>query len=83
MANNVVHFNMIVDINRILKNKGIEYSIHTIGGCSCAGLKIKQDGSPHDINEIVSIINEYLKNKYLRVVLNNQNTLKVESTFDR
>lgn len=35
---NVVNFNMIVEINQLLKSQGIEYSIHSVGGCTCAGL---------------------------------------------
>lgn len=30
----VVDFTMIVEINKVLKEKGIEYSIHSIGGCA-------------------------------------------------
>ena len=41
---NVVNFNMIVDINQLLKKKGIEYSIHAIGSCTCCGLELRQDG---------------------------------------
>ena len=30
---NVVNFNMVVEINQLLKEKEIEYSIHALGGC--------------------------------------------------
>ena len=35
MAN--VHFNMIVEMNQLLKENNIEYTIHMIGGCSQCG----------------------------------------------
>ena len=50
---NVVHFNMIVDINQLLKEKGIEYSIHAIGACTCNGLELRQDGKEYPIDEII------------------------------
>ena len=40
----VVDFTMIVEINKVLKEKGIEYSIHSIGGCASCGLALKQEG---------------------------------------
>ena len=46
---NVVNFNMIVDINQLLKKKGIEYSIHAIGSCTCCGLELRQDGKEYRI----------------------------------
>lgn len=41
--NNVVHFNMILEINQLLKENNIEYSIHGVGGCTCCGLELRQD----------------------------------------
>ncbi|MBM6840693.1 hypothetical protein H6A03_03935 [[Clostridium] spiroforme] len=80
----VVNFNMIVEINQMLKEKGIEYSVHAVGGCSCCGLELRQDGAPYDVNEIVDIINEYVKTKWLKVVLDEgeQMILHVQSKFD-
>lgn len=78
----VVHFNMIVEINELLKSKGIEYSIHAVGGCTCAGLKLCQDGAYYDENKIVAIINEYLASQWMKVVLSNENILNIESKFD-
>lgn len=48
---NVVNFNMVVEINQLLKEKEIEYSIHALGGCTCAGLRLKQDGKEYPVNE--------------------------------
>lgn len=78
---NVVHFNMIVEINELLKSKGIEYSVHAVGGCTCAGLKLRQDGSHYDVNKIVAIINEYLASQWMKVVLSSDNILHIESKF--
>lgn len=65
---NVVHFNMIVEINQLLKDKGIEYSIHSVGGCTCAGLQLRQDGKEYNIDEIVTVINDYLSQKWMKVI---------------
>lgn len=80
---NVVDFNMIVEINHLLKEHGIEYSIHSIGGCVCCGLELRQDGVESSIDNIMVIINEYLSQKWLRVVFdeNNPMVLNVESKF--
>lgn len=64
----VVHFNMIVEINQLLKDKGIEYSIHSVGGCTCAGLQLRQDGKEYNIDEIVTVINDYLSQKWMKVI---------------
>ena len=45
--NNVVHFNMILEINQLLKENNIEYSIHGVGGCTCCGLELRQDGKSY------------------------------------
>lgn len=81
---NVVHFNMVVEINQLLKNKGIEYSIHSIGGCTCSGLELRQDGKYYNKEDIINIINDFLSQHWLRVreSENNENILKVESKFD-
>ncbi|OUN30048.1 hypothetical protein [Massilimicrobiota sp. An80] len=81
---NVVHFNMIVDINQLLKEKGIEYSIHAIGACTCNGLELRQDGKEYPIDEIIEYMNEYLDKKWMRVRKSkeNEHILNVESKFD-
>ena len=81
---NVVHFNMIVDINQLLKEKGIEYSIHAIGACTCNGLELRQDGKEYPIDEIIEYMNEYLDKKWMRVrkSKDNEHILNVESKFD-
>ena len=45
--NNVVEFNMILEINQLLKENNIEYSIHGVGGCTCCGLEFRQDGKSY------------------------------------
>ena len=75
---NVVHFNMIVEINQLLKDKGFDYSIHSVGGCTCSGLQLRQDGEKQSIKEIVSIINEYLENKWMQVIPKEENPLLLD-----
>ena len=80
----VVNFNMIVEINKILKENDIEYSIHALGGCTCSGLKLRQDGRVCDVNKIIEIINEYVAKKWMKVVLDeeDQTIIHVQSKFD-
>ena len=59
--NNVVHFNMILEINQLLKENNIEYSIHGVGGCTCCGLELIQDGKSYPTDKILEIINGSLK----------------------
>ena len=59
--NNVVYFNMILEINQLLKENNIEYSIHGVGGCTCCGLELRQDGKSYSTENILEIINGSLK----------------------
>lgn len=80
----LVDFNMINEINHILKEKGIEYSIHALGGCNCSGLQLRQDGKSWDINQIIDIINEYIGSKWIKVASDKDDptVLHVYSKFD-
>ena len=81
---NVVNFNMVVEINQLLNEKEIEYSIHALGGCTCAGLRLKQDGQEYPVNEILEVINSYLDQKWMKVRQDDKDPyiLNVESKFD-
>lgn len=81
---NVVDFKMIVEINEILKSKGIEYSIHSVGSCACCGLLLQQNGKDHSIKDIIDIINDYLSSQWLKVKQNeyNEQMLDVQSKFN-
>ena len=80
----VINFNMVVDINKILKENHIDYTIHALGGCTCAGLKLRQEGEPHDINDIIEIINNYIANKWMKAILddNDHTIIHVHSKFN-
>lgn len=80
----VVHFNMIVEINQLFKKKNLNCSIHAIGSCTCSGLKLKGVDKTHSVDEIVEIINEYLESRWLRVRKSSKDdyVLNVESKFD-
>lgn len=79
----VIHFNMIVEINQLLKYKGIEYSIHSSGGCTSCGIELRCDGNKHSIDEVIRIINDYLSDKWMKVVRQKDNSmhLNVFSNF--
>lgn len=81
----VVDFNMIVEINKLLEEKGIEYSVHSIGSCASCGLELKQNGQTYPIESIIDTINEYLEAKWLEVKQSNDNIylLNVVSKFEK
>lgn len=80
----VVHFNMLVEINQLLKDNGIEYSIHSIGACTCAGLRLRQDGKSYPLQKIIDLINRYLENKWMKVIPKDDDPsyLQVVSKFE-
>lgn len=80
----VVNFNMVVEINKLLKDQGIDYSIHADGGCTCAGLVLRQDGQEYDRDIIIRLINDYLYSKFMLVTVDedNLNRLNVISRFE-
>ena len=63
----VIDFNMLVEINEMLKREHIEYSLHSVGGCAICGVELRQDGQEYDTNKIVKMINAYLENKKLYI----------------
>ncbi len=79
-----IDFQMLYQINMLLKEKGYNVTIHTIGGCSCNGIELK---NLNDSNRelIKEIINDYLKNKYMYIKDDptNKNYFTVSSTFDK
>lgn len=79
----VVNFNMLVEINQLLRDKGIEYSLHSIGGCSSCGLEIVQNGKEHDFNDIINIVNQFLLKYWIKVIPHEENPyfLNVVSRF--
>ena len=56
---------MVTQLNQILKDNHIEYSLHTVGGCSCCGLKLCCHGQTYDQKALLDIINKYLATKWL------------------
>lgn len=78
---NVINANMILEINRLLNDKGIEYSIHGIGGCTSCGLEVRQEGKGCSIDKIIDIINGYLKEYWIYVKINELGYLTVYSKF--
>lgn len=78
-----VDFNMIVEINRLLKQEGYDYSVHSIGGCASCGLSLRCDDKQADLKEVMLIINRYLKTKWLKAIPNIEDpyTLGIISTF--
>lgn len=80
----VVHFNMVVEINQLLKRQGIEYSLHALGGCTCVGLTLRQDGKAFPLEKIIELINCYLKDQWMKVRQDEDNEylLHIESKFD-
>ncbi|MFV0550862.1 MAG: hypothetical protein ACK5L6_02915 [Anaerorhabdus sp.] len=61
----VIHFGMLVEINEILKEKKVGYSLHSIGGCSSCGVVLKECNPRISVQEVVKLINTYLEDKWL------------------
>lgn len=83
--NSVVNFKMILEINQLLKENNIEYSIHGVGGCTCCGLEVRQEGNECSIDRIIKVMNDYLKNHWIYVQENEYQPgfLTVHSKFDK
>ena len=67
-----VDFNMILELNHLLKKKGYDYSVHSIG-----------EGEESDLEDVMKVINDFLKKKWLKAVpsLEDPYTLGIISTF--
>lgn len=80
-----VDFLMVTTLNQMLKDRGIEYSLHTVGGCSCCGLHLRCDGKQHDEQDILNIINDYLSSKWLvaSFQVGNHSMIYVDSKFEK
>lgn len=63
-----VDFNMILELNRFLKKEGYDYSVHSIGGCASCGLNLRCEGKESDLEDVMKVINDFLKNKWLKAV---------------
>ena len=57
----------VQDINNLLKQKNYDYILKTHDACGSKSLFLQCTGNDADINELCSIINEFLKNEYLEV----------------
>lgn len=56
---------MVMELNELLKQHHIDYTLHTVGGCSCCGMELECTGESYPIDEIIKVINEYLSQKWL------------------
>ena len=74
-----LHFNLIHEINQLLKQNHIDYVLHSYSGCTSCGVYLECIGEKCEIQKIVDIINEYLKSKWLRVEVMIENHLNVIS----
>lgn len=77
-----IHFNHIFEINQILKKNHIDYTLHSNGGCSSCGVHLICEGEEKNIHDIIYIINDYLKDKWLKVRYSHDLYLDVLSLFD-
>lgn len=77
----VVNFNMIQDINQIFKEKDIDCVIHNSGSCISCGL-VLENNDEMPVEEILDIINGYLKKEFLKVSYHEGGILVVQSVFN-
>lgn len=77
MMGKVINFNQAVKINQLLKERGIEYTLHLHAGCAYCVPELVQDGKEHSIDEIYDIMNEVLKEQFIKVKPDGLNPLNV------
>ncbi len=81
---NVIHFNMIVEINQLLKEAGYDYTMHSVGGCTCCGVRLRCFGKQVAMSQLINLINAFLKDKFMYVEQSDydEQVLDVMSLFD-
>ncbi len=62
-----LHFNLIFEVNQLLRKEGFDYTLHSIGGCTSCGAELRCHGKSEDIDTIVKLMNDYLKKYFLRL----------------
>lgn len=73
----VINFNQAVRINQLLKERGIEYTLHLHAGCAYCVPELVQEGKEHSIDEIYKLMNEVLKEQFIKVKPDDLNPLNV------
>lgn len=58
----------VQNINNLLKQKNLDYILKLRDTCGSQSLYLQCTGKSADIDELCSIINEFLKNEYLEVI---------------
>ena len=79
----VIDFNTLYAINQLLKERNIPCSLHSVGGCASCGLALEKEDDTYSSEEIVAVINQFLKSKWLKVVISDDdvNHFDVLDTF--
>ena len=56
-----------------------------VGGCTCCGLEVRQEGKECSIDRIIEVMNDYLKNHWIYVQENKYQPgfLTIHSKFDK
>ncbi|NBK97425.1 MAG: hypothetical protein EOM50_05320 [Erysipelotrichia bacterium] len=73
----IINFNQAAKINQLLKEKGIEYTLHLHAGCAYCVPVLVQDGKEHDLSEIYAVMNGVLKEQFIKVEPDGLNPLNV------
>lgn len=73
----VINFNQAVRINQLLKERGIEYTLHLHAGCAYCVPELVQEGKELSIDEIYELMNEVLKEQFIKVKPDDLNPLNV------
>lgn len=58
----------VQDINTLLKQKNYDYILKLHDTCGSQSLFLECTGKKENINELCSLINNFLKNDYLKVI---------------
>lgn len=80
-----IDFQMLYQINLIFKENKLAVSLHTIGGCSCNGVELRNLTDNSERQKAKDLANAFLKTKYLVLKDDptNPNYFLVASLFEK
>ncbi len=71
---NTVSLNMIIEINKILEGKNLNYKVHLKDACGCQSMWIEALNNQTITDEVYQIISEYFKGERMKLEFNSSDT---------
>jgi len=60
---NIISFNMIIDLNKLLQDKHLNFKIHLKDACGCQSMWIEPLENQAISDEVYELINKYFENQ--------------------